>query len=109
MCGICGFVSQQEITTAEEEVVRVINHSLRHRGPDGTGEYCNEHIAMAMCRLSIIDLEGGWQPIYNEDRSLVLIANGEIYNYIELRRTLQSKGHHFSKTNDCEVRLHLYE
>lgn len=109
MCGICGFVSQQEITTAEEEVVRVINHSLRHRGPDGTGEYCNEHIAMAMCRLSIIDLEGGWQPIYNEDRSLVLIANGEIYNYIELRRTLQAKGHHFSTTTDCEVILHLYE
>ena len=89
--------------------VRSMQESLHHRGPDGGGEYHHPHLVMAMRRLSIIDLAGGWQPLYNEDRSLVLIANGEIYNFIELRTQLEKRGHHFSTGSDCETILHLYE
>ena len=80
-----------------------------HRGPDGSGEFTDESVAMGMRRLSIIDLAGGWQPLFNEDKNLVLIANGEIYNYIELTDALQGKGHVFSSHSDCEAILHLYE
>lgn len=83
--------------------------ALVHRGPDGQGEFHNEHVAMGMRRLSIIDLEGGWQPLYNEDKSLVLIMNGEIYNYIELTEELTKRGHTFATHSDGEVILHLYE
>jgi len=89
--------------------VERMQESLHHRGPDGGGEYHHPHLVMAMRRLSIIDLAGGWQPLYNEDRSLVLIANGEIYNFIELRAELQDRGHNFSTGSDCETILHLYE
>lgn len=80
-----------------------------HRGPDGQGEFCDKQVAMGMRRLSIIDLKGGWQPLYNEDKSLVLIMNGEIYNYIELTASLKARGHGFSTHSDGEVILHLYE
>lgn len=83
--------------------------ALVHRGPDGQGEFHGEHVAMGMRRLSIIDLQGGWQPLYNEDKSLVLIMNGEIYNYIELTDELKKRGHTFSTHSDGEVILHLYE
>ncbi len=83
--------------------------ALVHRGPDGQGEYTDKHVAMGMRRLSIIDLEGGWQPLYNEDKSLVLIMNGEIYNFIELTDALKMRGHTFSTHSDGEVILHLYE
>ena len=82
---------------------------LVHRGPDGAGEFHQPHIGLGMRRLSIIDLEGGWQPLYNEDRSLALIANGEIYNFVELRVKLEGRGHRFSTHSDCETILHLYE
>lgn len=109
MCGISGFVSQKEITPDEVDRIMAVRRSLHHRGPDGTGDYNDLHIVLAMNRLSIIDLTGGWQPLYNEDRSLVLIANGEIYNFIELRRQLEAQGHKFATKSDCETILHLYE
>jgi len=83
--------------------------ALVHRGPDGGGRYSDGGLEFGMRRLSIIDLVGGGQPLYNEDHSLVLIANGEIYNYRELRRRLIERGHHFHTGSDCEVILHLYE
>jgi asparagine synthase (glutamine-hydrolysing) len=82
---------------------------LIHRGPDGQGGFYEGPVALAMRRLSIIDLQGGNQPLFNEDRSVVLVANGEIYNYVELRAQLRSQGHRFKSGSDCEVILHLYE
>src|SRR5688572_8433868 len=109
MCGIAGLVSRKPLTPEEIARVRTVNERLAHRGPDGAGEYLDDHVALAMRRLSIIDLSGGWQPLYNEDRSLALIANGEIYNFVELRRKLESQGHSFRSGSDCETILHLYE
>lgn len=80
-----------------------------HRGPDGAGDFCSENTALASRRLSIIDPNGGRQPLYNEDKSLVLIINGEIYNYVELRKRLKASGHQFRTAADGEVILHLYE
>lgn len=107
MCGICGIVSSKSVID-EDSVVRMQN-AMIHRGPDGGGKYCDSHIAFAQRRLSIIDINGGKQPLTNEDSSLILIANGEIYNYIEIREQLRAKGHTFSTSSDCEVILHLYE
>src|SRR6266581_5804159 len=109
MCGIAGIVSREPITASEVAGVKAANERMSHRGPDGTGDYLDTHVSLAMRRLSIIDLTGGWQPLYNEDRSLVLIANGEIYNFIELRRRLEDQGHQFTTGSDCETILHLYE
>ena len=80
-----------------------------HRGPDGAGDFYAENLALNSRRLSIIDPHGGWQPLYNEDKSLVLIINGEIYNYVELRKNLKVRGHRFQTKTDGEVILHLYE
>ena len=109
MCGIAGIVSTQPLTSTQHELVLRMSHALTHRGPDGTGTLVGSHISLSMRRLSIIDLNGGWQPLYNEDKSLSLIANGEIYNFVELRDQLQSRGHRFRTGSDCEVILHLYE
>ncbi|XAT72672.1 asparagine synthase (glutamine-hydrolyzing) [Rhodopseudomonas sp. P1] len=83
--------------------------AMVHRGPDGQGTYLGDRAAIGMRRLSIIDLTGGWQPLYNEDKSLALVANGEIYNFVELTQELIARGHRFSTHSDCEVILHLYE
>lgn len=107
MCGICGIISRQPIIDIAP--VKLMQNALVHRGPDGAGEFFDSSIAMAMRRLSIIDLTGGWQPLYNEDQSLALIANAEIYNYIELQNDLRSKGHKLRTGSDCETILHLYE
>ncbi|MCA1630476.1 MAG: asparagine synthase (glutamine-hydrolyzing) [Acidobacteria bacterium] len=109
MCGISGFVSRRQITPDDLARVGAAGASLRHRGPDGAGEYANEHVALAARRLSIIDVEGGAQPLRNEDGTLALVANGEIYNHVELRRALKSAGHSFNTRSDCETILHLYE
>jgi len=108
MCGIAGIVSRKIDSDQKKSVERMLG-ALIHRGPDGQGEFHNEHVSMGMRRLSIIDLEGGWQPLYNEDKSLILIMNGEIYNYIELTDVLKKRGHTFSTHSDGEVILHLYE
>ena len=91
MCGICGVFSKETVNQEDEKRVRVMTSVINHRGPDGEGYYHGQYLSMGMRRLSIIDLVGGWQPLYNEDHSLALIANGEIYNYIELRQNLQKK------------------
>lgn len=109
MCGIAGIISKEPLQPEHAEQVARLSKGMLHRGPNGDGEFSAPHIAMAMRRLSIIDLAHGWQPLYNEDQSLVLIANGEIYNFIELRKQLQAKGHTFKTGSDCEVILHLYE
>ncbi len=80
-----------------------------HRGPDDEGAYSDQHVAIGMRRLSIIDLDHGHQPIANEDNSIVIVCNGEIYNFRELRARLIAKGHKFKTASDTEVILHLYE
>jgi asparagine synthase (glutamine-hydrolysing) len=109
MCGIAGIIGQAPLTPAEIDGVSKTNARLTHRGPDGAGQFQDSHVMLAMRRLSIIDLDGGWQPLYNEDRSLALVANGEIYNFVELRRRLEQQGHRFNTHSDCETVLHLYE
>ena len=109
MCGITGIISQSPLSPEFYHRLRLMNQAMSHRGPDGSGEFVADHVALAMRRLSIIDLVGGKQPLYNEDNSLVLVCNGEIYNYIELQQFLSKKGHHFKTASDCEVILHLYE
>lgn len=109
MCGIAGIITRSPTTANEIAAVKTANSRLAHRGPDGSGEFTDQHVLLAMRRLSIIDLTGGWQPLYNEDRTLALIANGEIYNFIELRKRLEGLGHRFNTNSDCETILHLYE
>jgi len=107
MCGINGVISRDG--TDYKSAVDRMQASSVHRGPDGAGEYDVPHVHLAMRRLSIIDLNSGWQPLYNEDRSLALVANGEVYNYVELREDLRARGHQFRTGSDCEVIVHLYE
>lgn len=109
MCGIAGIVTRAPLTEEDLASVAAANAQLAHRGPDGAGEFRDRHVALAMRRLSIIDLAGGWQPLYNEDQSLALVANGEIYNFVELRKQLENGGHQFRTDSDCETILHLYE
>ncbi len=108
MCGIAGFFSDKTRENKEENLDRMLKRIV-HRGPDGEGRYFDEHIALGHRRLSIIDLEGGSQPIFNEDGTKVIIFNGEIYNYQELREDLLTKGHTFSTASDTEVILHGFE
>ncbi len=104
MCGIAGF------TGVDEGLLSRMLDSMVHRGPDGFGVEVNEHISMGMRRLAIIDIEGGNQPIYTDDRRLALVCNGEIYNAPELRAELERKGHRFSTDHsDTEVVLRGYE
>jgi asparagine synthase (glutamine-hydrolysing) len=108
MCGITGYWAPPNSSIAPTMLERM-NRSLTRRGPDGQGHYEQEGIGLAMRRLAIIDLEGGWQPIYNEDRSVVVVMNGEIYNYQKLSRRLVAQGHRFYTRSDTEVLVHLYE
>jgi asparagine synthase (glutamine-hydrolysing) len=109
VCGITGTISRTPLTKEARARVTAMNNQMSHRGPDGAGDYNAPHLALAMRRLSIIDLTGGWQPLYNEDRSVVVIANGEIYNYVEQRAALETLGHRFNTNSDCETIAHLYE
>jgi asparagine synthase (glutamine-hydrolysing) len=109
MCGICGVAAAQPGAVADLEAVRRMNARLVHRGPDSDGVFEDGGVAMAMRRLSIIDLEGGDQPISNEDGSVTVVQNGEIYNYRELRGELERRGHRFATASDTEVLVHLYE
>ncbi|MBS1817916.1 MAG: asparagine synthase (glutamine-hydrolyzing) [Acidobacteria bacterium] len=113
MCGIAGFVDafEQSGYTADsaELRLRAMCAAIRHRGPDDEGVWVGDDVALGMRRLSIIDLSGGHQPMPNEDRTLWLVFNGEIYNYRELRRELESLGHHFATASDTETIVHAYE
>src|SRR4051794_3524837 len=109
MCGICGAVAAERKRGPDREAVARMSGRLVHRGPDDEGLFCEGPVALAARRLSIIDLAGGDQPIANEDGSCVVVQNGEIYNYPELRRELEREGHTFRTNCDTEVHLHLYE
>ncbi|MBW8687221.1 asparagine synthase (glutamine-hydrolyzing) [Chitinophaga rhizophila] len=110
MCGICGYVRFKEQTTGyNEQVIRDMNKQLLHRGPDSQTVHQFDNVALGFTRLSIIGLDNGMQPIFNEDESVVLLCNGEIFNYIELRQSLREKGHRFRTASDVEVIVHLYE
>ncbi|MDO9551452.1 asparagine synthase (glutamine-hydrolyzing) [Rhodonellum sp.] len=109
MCGIGGFAKKSQSKDSKPFIDRFVS-SLKHRGPDGSGFFENEFVALIHTRLSIIDLsEKGNQPLFNEDKSLVLICNGEIYNFQQIRNRLIQKGHDFHSSSDSEVILHLYE
>ncbi len=109
MCGICGLLNHGMEYNNARKIVSDMCRAMKHRGPDDEGLYVNNDIAMGMRRLSIIDIATGHQPIFNEDRSVCLIVNGEIYNFKELRADLIKKGHRFSTGSDSEVLVHLYE
>ena len=106
MCGICGFTGR---LVNREEYLRQMTEKITHRGPDADGYYLDDALAMGFRRLSIIDLEAAQQPLYNEDKTLALMFNGEIYNYRELRQELQALGHTFATNGDGETLLHGYE
>ena len=108
MCGICGFVNKWDEKKKNKNLDLMLKRII-HRGPDGEGKYIDESVALGHRRLSIIDLDGGKQPIYNEDGNLIIIFNGEIYNYKELKDDLVKCGHEFSTKSDTEVILHGYE
>jgi asparagine synthase (glutamine-hydrolysing) len=108
MCGIAGIVAWRGAAPARDDVARMCD-AMIHRGPDDDGYLIEGPVALGMRRLSIIDLSGGHQPIFNEDGTVAVVFNGEIYNYRELRAELESKGHRFSTASDTEVIVHLWE
>lgn len=110
MCGICGFVKfNGRISQEDPFIIERMNDKLFHRGPDEQNTLLLEKVAMGFSRLSIIGLDNGMQPIYNENETIVLICNGEIFNYIELKKVLKQKNHVFRTDSDVEVLIHLYE
>lgn len=111
MCGICGIIDHQRIIPFAQRAkfTADMNEAIRHRGPDGAGQYANEGCHLAMRRLAIIDLKTGDQPVFNEDGRIGIFFNGEIYNYRELREELLKQGHQFQTDSDTEVLVHLYE
>ncbi|HQA92294.1 MAG TPA: hypothetical protein PK316_21775, partial [Sedimentisphaerales bacterium] len=108
MCGICG-IANFDHKSVDPEVVGRMRDVMRHRGPDGEGLISTEHAALGHVRLSIIDVQGSKQPLANEDESIWVTFNGEIYNYRELREHLRSKGHRLKTSGDTETLVHLYE
>jgi len=109
MCGICGIFEPGRDTTVEQAVLRKMADSIRHRGPDDEGFYTSQGIGLGFRRLSIIDLAGGHQPLSNEDGSVWIAFNGEVYNFEELNRRYLSTGHTFRTRSDTETIVHLYE
>jgi len=109
MCGIAGIVSSDPRERIDGEVVDRMCRAIAHRGPDDQGILANRNIGLGMRRLSIIDVAGGHQPISNEDGSIWIVFNGEIYNFPELRPGLEARGHRFTTNTDTEVIVHLYE
>ena len=106
MCGITGFVNKQD---NKKEIIKKMADKIAHRGPDGEGYYIDEDIALAHRRLAIIDLSTGNQPMYNKDKSLVIVFNGEIYNYLEIKDELKKKGYSFENKSDTEVIINGYQ
>ena len=109
MCGICGYALTENRDGFNEQLVSKMVKVLRHRGPDACGSYVKGQVAFGHARLSIIDLEGGAQPMLSEDETIVLTFNGEIYNYKELKADLAARGHIFVTESDTEVIIHLYQ
>lgn len=109
MCGVCGIVDLNNSPPIGAEELDAMCKTIEHRGPDGTRTMIRDSVAFGHTRLSIIDTETGWQPIANEDESVFVILNGEIYNFRELRKELEATGHEFRTASDTEVIVHLYE
>ncbi len=109
MCGICGKLALSDEVAISATVLRRMMDVIKHRGPDDEGTYISQRIGLGHRRLSIIDLNTGRQPISNENDTVWVIFNGEIYNYRELRAELLGKGHYFRTETDTEVIVHLYE
>jgi len=107
MCGFCGFTGYEP--TKAKPIINAMMDKIVHRGPDSAGSYLGEKVTLGFRRLAIIGVEDGEQPLYNETGTLVLVFNGEIYNYQELKHILEEKGHVFSSSSDGETLLHLYE
>ena len=107
MCGICGYASFSR--PADERWIHPMTEKLRHRGPDDHGHYHDSHVVLGHRRLSIIDPASGHQPIFSEDRTIVIIQNGEFYNFSQTREELTNKGHRFYTHSDAEIFAHLYE
>src|SRR5688572_7739388 len=107
MCGICGIFDRSG--RAEPALLNRMTVALRHRGPDGEGDFFDGEVGLGHRRLSIIDVAGGAQPIDNEDGRLQIVFNGEIYNFVELRAELEAFGHRFKTRSDTEVIVHAYE
>ena len=106
---MCGFVGFSSTCSNKEKIINNMLKEIYHRGPDSQECYFDKDVALGFARLSIIDIEGGTQPIFNEDESLVLVFNGEIYNFQKLRDELKNKGHIFSTNTDSEILIHGYE
>lgn len=109
MCGIVGIVHREQARPVDADLVRAMRQALVHRGPDGEGEWFRAAAGFGFRRLAIIDLSTGGQPMFNEDRSLAIVHNGEIYNYRELRTRLEALGHTFATASDTETIIHGYE
>src|SRR5215831_16768192 len=109
MCGIAGMFERSTRRPVGEEEMRQMLALLRHRGPDEFGILLDGETGLGNARLSIIDLAGGSQPISNEDQTLWIVFNGEVFNYVELRAELEPLGHRFSTSSDTEVILHAFE
>ena len=108
MCGFCAFYDKTKINN-KKKIIKDMADRIKHRGPDSDGYYVDENIAMGFRRLSIIDLKDGNQPLYNEDKNIVVMFNGEIYNFKELREELEKLNHKFATNSDTEVIVHGYE
>lgn len=109
MCGICGAFYPDQNQRVDREALLAMNRQIVHRGPDDSGIFTESNIGLAMRRLSIIDVQAGHQPISNEDASLQIVFNGEIYNHQELRKELEARGHRYRTRSDTETIVHLYE
>ncbi|MBQ9591393.1 MAG: asparagine synthase (glutamine-hydrolyzing), partial [Paludibacteraceae bacterium] len=109
MCGISAIYRFTKVTDHDKDALHKMNEEMAYRGPDGSGVWCDETCGMAHTRLSIIGLDNGSQPLFNADGSIVLICNGEIYNYIELRKELEDKGYVFKTDSDSETIIYAYE
>lgn len=109
MCGICGICLDDTQSRVDAALLGEMNDALRHRGPDDEGTHLAGHVGLGHRRLSIIDLDSGHQPIFNEDKSISIVFNGEIYNYVELAESLVAKGHRLATHSDTETIVHLYE
>ncbi|MDO6705897.1 XrtA/PEP-CTERM system amidotransferase [Photobacterium sp. 1_MG-2023] len=109
MCGIAGMMNMQRPAGIDTRLLQHINRTQRHRGPDDEGYYCDQWVGLAHRRLSIIDLSGGHQPLFNEDQTIAIVFNGEIYNFKALAHELKSMGHEFRTLSDTEVIVHAWE
>src|SRR6266496_744462 len=109
MCGIAGIFNYREPKPVDPILLKRMADSMIHRGPDDEGFYVSGPVGLAHRRLSIIDLKTGQQPMFNEDGSVVIVFNGEIYNHEELRRDLEAKGHTFKTHSDTEAIIHAFE